>query len=151
VYAAYTTGGAPLYVGMSWQPDVRWRQHRTKPWHHEIGHWTILGWYPNWTQAKAAETFLIDSWQPRYNIAENPAWRHALDSYATHHTAAPRRAHRHLATIARVVARILWTVATMAVALAVFSITLTASIVANRRPPRIHPRIHPRRTRRRHR
>jgi hypothetical protein len=149
VYAAYSAAGDTLYVGMSWRPDTRWREHRTKPWHHEINHWTILGWYPNWTQAKAVETFLIDSWQPRYNIAENPAWRHALDSYATH-TTAPRRADRHLATIARLAARVLWTVTTLAVALAVFLITLTASILTNGHPPTIHCR-RTRRRRRRHR
>jgi hypothetical protein len=147
VYAAYNQTGQVLYVGISWRPIVRWREHRTKPWHGEIDRWTVLGWYPNWVQAKAAETFLIDSWQPRYNIAENPAWRHALDSYAAH-TTAPRRAPNHLATAARLVARILWMVATLAVTLIAFSFALTVAILTNRRPPTIHRRKTRRRKRR---
>lgn len=72
VYRFYDAEGALLYIGSAYAPDVRWEEHRRKPWATEVAKRTEC-WYPNRTEAYVAETAAIKSELPRHNITNNPA------------------------------------------------------------------------------
>lgn len=72
VYRIYDSAGTLIYVGMSYEPDVRVRvQRREKPWGHEIARHEV-DWHPNRQTAQQAEERLIKERQPRYNVTHTP-------------------------------------------------------------------------------
>lgn len=72
VYRFYDTEGALLYIGSGYDPNVRWDEHRKKPWAAEVAKRTEC-WYPTRAAAYVAETAAIKSELPRHNITNNPA------------------------------------------------------------------------------
>lgn len=75
VYRIYNTAGDLIYVGMSYDPDVRVRvQRREKVWGHEISRHEV-DWHPNRAASQRAEEQLIKERQPRYNVTHTPEHR----------------------------------------------------------------------------
>jgi predicted GIY-YIG superfamily endonuclease len=71
VYRVYDLAGNLLYIGVSVDPDARFRNHKNRAeWtgkhhHHE------LTWYLNRADAEAAETAAIKAEHPKYNVQHN--------------------------------------------------------------------------------
>lgn len=73
VYGAFNAAGEVIYVGMTCDPDERWRQHEgQQPWAHEIAYWDVLAEHPTRRAAKAHETRLIRQLRTRWNIDQSP-------------------------------------------------------------------------------
>lgn len=68
VYRLYAPDGTLLYIGSSYDPDKRCEVHRRAPWWREVGRRTEE-WFPNRSQAYAAETKAIWREKPKHNIA----------------------------------------------------------------------------------
>lgn len=67
VYLLYDENRALLYVGITWNPFVRWTSHsRSKPW------WPLVTWAEVWVcqddEARAVEAHCIKTRHPRFNI-----------------------------------------------------------------------------------
>lgn len=72
VYRLYDADGTPLYIGISDDPERRFKQHRdSKPWWPQVARKTIE-WHPNRTLALKAEATAIEAETPAYNIDHNP-------------------------------------------------------------------------------
>jgi predicted GIY-YIG superfamily endonuclease len=68
VYRLFSANDELLYVGITTDPYVRWRQHqRNKPWADEVTHYLLQRFaYPD--LAAAAESRAISNEQPKYNV-----------------------------------------------------------------------------------
>lgn len=60
-----------LYIGVAFDPKVRFVQHRKAKWWHQATRHT-LEWFPTRAEAEAAETAAIQSESPLYNITDHP-------------------------------------------------------------------------------
>ena len=70
LYRLFDTGGALLYVGITNDPDVRWKAHSyKKPWWPEVAEKTVM-WFNDRTAAATAEARAIRLEAPRWNIAQ---------------------------------------------------------------------------------
>jgi predicted GIY-YIG superfamily endonuclease len=73
LYRLYGTDGALLYIGVTDDPDRRFKQHRdSKPWWPQVARKTIE-WRPSRAIALAEEAAAIKAEAPVYNIDHNPA------------------------------------------------------------------------------
>jgi predicted GIY-YIG superfamily endonuclease len=73
LYRLYDTDGTPLYIGVTDNPDRRFKQHRdTKPWWPQVARKTIE-WHPSRAVALAEEAAAIKAETPVHNIDHNPA------------------------------------------------------------------------------
>jgi len=71
LYRFFDAGGRLLYIGISLNPGVRWKQHRAdKPWWTEVATVTVEA-HPDRTAVQAAEREAIRAERPRYNVAHN--------------------------------------------------------------------------------
>ena len=81
LYRLYDANDVLLYLGISFDPDVRWTQHQSdKHWAHQVVRRTVE-WYPNRIAALAAEEAatavekpLHDSSWRKTKIGDRPAW-----------------------------------------------------------------------------
>lgn len=78
LYRAWDDYGRLLYVGVSVDPAIRIRQHRTgdgSHWHGAMREWRAE-WYPTEELAQCAEVIAIGTEGPLHNLAGNPrlAW-----------------------------------------------------------------------------
>ncbi|GAA3853921.1 hypothetical protein GCM10023084_05200 [Streptomyces lacrimifluminis] len=80
LYRLYGADGTTLlYIGISTDPDRRFKQHRdSKPWWPLVGQKTIE-WHPSRDHALAEEATAIKAEAPAYNIDHNPAAQQAVD------------------------------------------------------------------------
>lgn len=60
-----------LYVGISKDPMVRWREHMNTPWWPQVTSYQVI-WYPDRASARAAELAAIRDGQAVYNIHSTP-------------------------------------------------------------------------------
>jgi hypothetical protein len=68
VYRLFSADEELLYIGITTDPYVRWRQHqRSKPWADEVASYSLqrFAWID---LAQAAEVLAITTENPRYNI-----------------------------------------------------------------------------------
>lgn len=73
LYRLYGPGGTLLYIGVTDDPERRFKQHRdTKPWWPQVAKKTIE-WHPTRRRALAAEATAIKDETPAHNIDHNPA------------------------------------------------------------------------------
>jgi hypothetical protein len=57
-----------LYIGISWNPALRWNQHQLKqPWWAELRSLTVE-WYDSRPEAEAAEESAVVAERPKYNL-----------------------------------------------------------------------------------
>lgn len=69
LYRCYTARALLLYVGMTNNPEQRFRHHRAdKPWWKYVDHITLQK-YPNRTALAKAEATAIDTEKPKFNLA----------------------------------------------------------------------------------
>jgi predicted GIY-YIG superfamily endonuclease len=81
LYRLYDANDVLLYLGISWNPDFRWEQHRNeKHWAHQVTRRDVE-WYPTRSAALAAEeaataveTPLHDSSWRKTNGSDKPTW-----------------------------------------------------------------------------
>ncbi|MFF7335416.1 DUF6225 family protein [Streptomyces sp. NPDC008150] len=81
LYRLYDADDNLLYLGISFNPDVRWEQHRNdKHWAHQVARRTVE-WYPTRVKALAAEEAATAAEKPRHDSSwrktgtgEKPAW-----------------------------------------------------------------------------
>lgn len=67
LYRLYSGAYELLYVGITWNPHVRWTEHsKTKPWWREVAHAEV--WRCSDEEVRAWETRCIKEQAPRYNI-----------------------------------------------------------------------------------
>ncbi len=72
IYRLFGADGVLLYVGISNDPPVRYKQHAgDKPWWHEVAT-KVEEWQPDRATAKRLETKAITTESPRYNLLESP-------------------------------------------------------------------------------
>lgn len=67
VYRFYDAAGVLLYVGSTWRPHARWRQHQGKPWFPEVATARIEQ-FPDVESMRAAEREAICTEHPRHNV-----------------------------------------------------------------------------------
>lgn len=73
LYRLHDAAGTLLYIGVTGNPDRRFKQHRdTKPWWPQVAKKTIA-WHPSRDRALAEEAAAIKAETPVYNIDHNPA------------------------------------------------------------------------------
>ncbi|MGW3383311.1 GIY-YIG nuclease family protein [Streptomyces albogriseolus] len=71
LYRLFNKGGELIYVGITYDPAVRWYQHgRDKSWWPEVVEKSVE-WFPNRQLALDQEAEVISSLSPRYNTAEH--------------------------------------------------------------------------------
>lgn len=67
VYRLFDVNKALLYVGISWDPDLRMKDHKTNsPWWPSVDH-TTIAWYRNREAAMGHEAWAITAEAPLYN------------------------------------------------------------------------------------
>lgn len=72
IYRFFNANDELLYVGISSDPALRWKQHcATKPWVSEVA-MRVIEWLPSRQEALLAEIQAIKSEQPRYNGTHTP-------------------------------------------------------------------------------
>lgn len=72
LYRLYDTEDRLLYVGISVNPDMRWRQHANdKLWWSTVSRKEVE-WFETRPEACEAEVRAIQSEQPLYNVADAP-------------------------------------------------------------------------------
>lgn len=82
LYRLYGADKTLLYIGVSDDPERRFKQHRdTKPWWPQVAQKTIE-WHPSRDRALAEEATAIKAETPVHNIEHNPA---ALQNPASGH------------------------------------------------------------------
>lgn len=70
LYRLFDTDGALLYVGITNDPEVRWKAHSyKKPWWPDVSEKTVM-WFKDRTAAATAEARAIRLEAPRWNIAQ---------------------------------------------------------------------------------
>lgn len=73
LYRLYSADETLLYIGISADPDRRFKQHRdAKPWWPQVAQKTIE-WHPSRNRALAEEADAIKAEAPAYNIEHHPA------------------------------------------------------------------------------
>lgn len=73
LYRLHGADGTLLYIGVSDNPERRFKQHRdSKPWWPQVARKTIE-WHPSRRIALAEEAAAIKAEAPAYNIEHNPA------------------------------------------------------------------------------
>ncbi len=68
VYRLYDGMGELLYVGMTWNPYVRFSQHAEDKWWWREVESASVEWWPTRDWAEVEEEFAIWDERPRYNI-----------------------------------------------------------------------------------
>lgn len=70
VYRLFDHSGALLYVGVAFDPDARFKQHkRTKSWWPEVDHArTLIVWFDNRDEAESVELASIREELPVHNV-----------------------------------------------------------------------------------
>jgi predicted GIY-YIG superfamily endonuclease len=82
LYRLYNADGALLYIGVTDNPERRFKQHRdTKPWWPQVAQKTTE-WCPTRLRALAEEATAIEAEAPIYNLEHNPA---APGAVSPHH------------------------------------------------------------------
>jgi prevent-host-death family protein len=72
LYRLYDEGGRLLYIGISYQPEVRFEQHgEQKSWWPEVAR-RDLQWFADRPTAATAETLAIQTEDPEYNGTSSP-------------------------------------------------------------------------------
>ena len=71
LYRFYSDNDELLYVGIAFNPTVRFRRHRKAEWWHLAVRHTVVR-FPSRPEAEAAETKAIQTELPRYNIRDHP-------------------------------------------------------------------------------
>ncbi|WP_217235420.1 type II toxin-antitoxin system prevent-host-death family antitoxin [Streptomyces sp. AC555_RSS877] len=72
LYRLYDAGGQLLYIGISYQPEVRFEQHsEQKSWWPEVARRDIQ-WFDDRPAAAIAETLAIRTEDPEYNGTSSP-------------------------------------------------------------------------------
>ncbi|MFM9652794.1 GIY-YIG nuclease family protein [Streptomyces galilaeus] len=73
LYRLYAADETVLYIGVTDDPDRRFKQHRdSKPWWPQVARKTVE-WHPSRSRALAVEAAAIAAETPTYNIDHNPA------------------------------------------------------------------------------
>jgi hypothetical protein len=67
VYRFYDAAGVLLYVGSTWRPHMRWRQHQSKPWFPEVTDVRVEQ-FSDLEAMREAERQAIHREQPRHNV-----------------------------------------------------------------------------------
>ncbi|MFJ4356886.1 GntR family transcriptional regulator [Streptomyces massasporeus] len=71
LYRLFDVTDQLLYVGISTNPEERWKTHTMlKSWWNEVAHKTVT-WLPSWDEALAQEERVIRDEAPRYNGTHN--------------------------------------------------------------------------------
>lgn len=71
IYRCFDADDELLYVGIAFDPDARWEQHKTKsPWAKQVSMRTIE-WLEDRKDAERAEREAIRFEEPRYNQRHN--------------------------------------------------------------------------------
>ncbi|MFE9736135.1 GIY-YIG nuclease family protein [Streptomyces sp. NPDC005863] len=82
IYRLYDATDDLLYVGISINPDARFRAHRIdKPWWLDVEA-VQIDWLDSRLAAEQAETEAISTESPRYNLHQTQAWRDKLAASA---------------------------------------------------------------------
>lgn len=74
VYVISDASGSPLYVGMSYRPEARWREHQKNPdatWTAHAARFRLVGPY-HYRQVKAVERETIRRLDPIGNVVHTP-------------------------------------------------------------------------------
>lgn len=67
LYRLYDADDELLYVGITWNPESRWREHATRqPWWHKVARKTVE-WHEDRPSAIAAEARVTAAEKPRYD------------------------------------------------------------------------------------
>ncbi|MFF5422428.1 GIY-YIG nuclease family protein [Streptomyces misionensis] len=74
VYRLYDADGALLYVGSAYDPEVRCKAHRNKPWWPQVERRTEE-WHPTRLNAYHAEMAAISTEAPAHNAMGTEAYR----------------------------------------------------------------------------
>ena len=67
LYRLYDVSGRLLYVGIAFDPEARWRQHRPRRWWKDVASKTVV-LYGTRREAEAAESAAIRTEAPLHNI-----------------------------------------------------------------------------------
>lgn len=79
LYRLLDGGGQSLYIGITEDPEGRWKGHAaTKPWWREVVR-KELQWYPSRPLAEAAEVQAIRTERTPYNVDDSPWASRARD------------------------------------------------------------------------
>jgi len=70
LYRHFDDGDNLLYVGISVDPDARWKAHKRKDWARSAAMMSVE-WFDNRPEAAAAEVLAIRAEKPLHNIAHN--------------------------------------------------------------------------------
>ena len=74
LYRLYDTDRRLLYVGITWNPFVRWTSHKkTKPWWHDVDFAEVYLCQSD-RDAREWETWCIKHLDPTHNKHQNPTW-----------------------------------------------------------------------------
>jgi predicted GIY-YIG superfamily endonuclease len=72
VYRLYDADGTPLYIGLTNDPERRFKQHRSsKPWWPQVAR-KVIDWYPTRDRAFLEEADAIETETPIHNTNHNP-------------------------------------------------------------------------------
>lgn len=72
LYRFFDADDELLYVGITYDPATRWKQHQSKaPWWRDVTMRTVE-WYDDRPAAEAAERKAVQTEGPRYNVIHRP-------------------------------------------------------------------------------
>lgn len=81
VYLHVAADGHVLYVGQTYNPEKRHKQHRRAPWWPQVDRVVTVGRFRD-DHARRLERFLIEQLDPPHNVAFTSRWRDGLQSTA---------------------------------------------------------------------
>ena len=75
LYRLFDAEGALLYVGITWNPFVRWNAHKkSKPWWPDVAHADVYLCRDD-ADARAWETWCIKNLDPAHNKHQKKGWK----------------------------------------------------------------------------
>ncbi|WP_435112379.1 GIY-YIG nuclease family protein [Nocardiopsis synnemataformans] len=105
VYRLYSQDDELLYVGLSCNPEGRWKQHESdRPWWSGVARKEV-SWYPTRGDAEAAERAAIQQEKPAYNSSHAGEAAHLEDrNFPIGEDIATGQARRRIAELANLAA-----------------------------------------------